>query len=177
MKALFAALHSLAIVQVVVPETDEQVRAETHAFPTEEGQEQAVGKHEHDHAEQEQVDVGKEAGKAAVAVHVTDRVESDERTDARDKQEHHAGKTVEQESDIDLEHRDINPVAERLTDTFFRHTESEQHNTQERKHREKHREGAHETFGRTLLATRRNKGNRCKQDCSQEREKRYKPKR
>ena len=51
-------VRRLAVIDILVPETDEEVRAEAYAFPTEEREEQVIGKHEHDHAEQEQVDVG-----------------------------------------------------------------------------------------------------------------------
>ena len=67
-------VSGLAVLDILVPETNEEVGAEAHAFPTEEREEQVVREHEHDHAEQEEVDVGEVTGKAAVAVHVTNRV-------------------------------------------------------------------------------------------------------
>ena len=170
-------VRGLAVIDILVPETDEEVRAEAHAFPTEEREEQVVREHEHDHAEQEEVDVGEVTGKAAVAVHVTDRVESDEGADARHEQEHDAGKTIEQESDIHAEHRDVDPVAERFTDATFRHVERKEGNTSKGERREEDCESSNETFSRTLLAVRRNDGDSTEDNASQQREERYQTKR
>ena len=165
----------LAVLDILVPEADEQVGAEPHAFPAEEREKQAIGKHEHNHAEQEQVDVGEEAGKAAVAVHVTDGVQRDERADTRHEQEHDAGESVEQESDIHLEERNINPVAERLADAGDRHIRSEGSDTHERHRREQHGNRTHDTFGGALLVRRRSDGDAPEDDGSEQREKRNEP--
>lgn len=168
---------SLAVVVVVVPETDEEVGAEAHAFPTEEREEQAVGEHEHDHAEQEQVDVGEEAGKTAIPVHVTDGVQRDEGANAGNEQKHDAGKAIEQESDIHLEERNIDPVTERGADTFSRHAPSEENHACECEHREKHGEEPDNPFGGALLRAGRNHGNGTEEDSPDKREERNKPKR
>jgi hypothetical protein len=52
------------------PETDQQVRGEAHAFPAEEHLHEVVGRHQHQHREGEQRQVGKEARLVRVLVHV-----------------------------------------------------------------------------------------------------------
>jgi hypothetical protein len=62
-----------------VPEADQQVRRQADALPAEEHLQQVVGRHQHQHGEGEQRQVGEEARPAVVLVHVADGVEMDER--------------------------------------------------------------------------------------------------
>ena len=61
-------------LRVVVPERDQQVRAQAHALPTDEHQQQIVGQHQDEHREREQVEVGEVARVVLVVGHVADGV-------------------------------------------------------------------------------------------------------
>ena len=85
------------------PERDQQVGARAHALPAEEGEDEVVAQHQHQHREDEEVQVGEEPREAAVAVHVPDRVQVDQRADAGDEQDHRHRQRIEQEPDVDRE--------------------------------------------------------------------------
>jgi hypothetical protein len=60
-------------------------------------------KHEHQHREHEQVQVGEEAPFLAVAVHVPDRVGVDQEPDAGDDEQHDHGERVDEDRHVRLE--------------------------------------------------------------------------
>ncbi len=98
-------LHpAVGIPAVAVPEADQQIRAEPHAFPAEEEHQQVVAEDEQQHRAQEQVQVREEALEAAVVavvvVHVADRVDVDQRADARDDQAHDRRERIERETHL-----------------------------------------------------------------------------
>ena len=165
-------VSSLAVLQILVPETDEEVRAKAHTFPTEERENQGVRKNEHDHAEHEQVDVSKELGKAAILVHVTRRVHRDERRNARDEEKHCTGKPIKEESEVRLEQRSVDPVAESFVNAFCRHIPADECCRNKGKEREDHGDRAHKTFIRTLFTFRRSESDKRKHHHANEREKR-----
>ena len=65
--AFFAAA---AAAGLRVPEADQQVAADAHAFPEDVGQQVVVREHQPGHREDEQADHGEEPGIARVARHV-----------------------------------------------------------------------------------------------------------
>ena len=85
------------------PETDQQVRAQPDAFPTDEQKRQVVGEHEDEHRAGEQVEVGEVAREAGLVRHVADRVDVDQKADAGDDQQHHGGESVDAKGHIDLQ--------------------------------------------------------------------------
>ena len=87
------------------PERDEQVRAEAHALPAQEGEQEARAEHEHEHRRREQVEVREEPAEARVAVHVPDRVQVDQRADAGDEQDHRRRERIDEEAEVDAERR------------------------------------------------------------------------
>ena len=76
-KALIAAALALASV----PETDQQVGGEAHAFPAEEHLHQVVRRHQHQHGEGEQRQIGKEARLVADPLPCSPAIEVHERRD------------------------------------------------------------------------------------------------
>ena len=66
---------------VVVPEPDQQVGRQTHAFPADVEQQVGVGQHQQQHRGHEQVEVGEEPALVRVVLHVADRVDVDQRPD------------------------------------------------------------------------------------------------
>ena len=71
-----------------VPKRNEEVRTCSHAFPTEEGNEQVLAKYQHQHGEYEKVQINKELRKLRIAVHVTHGVQMNERADTCNEQCH-----------------------------------------------------------------------------------------
>ena len=80
MKALRAAA---AVCRILVPEPDQEIAAETHAFPSEIEEQQVVGQHEGQHGADEEVHVGKEAAVAFVVLHEFGGIEMDEESRQR----------------------------------------------------------------------------------------------
>ena len=95
------------------PERDQQVRAEADALPAEERDEEARAEHQDQHRGAEQVHVREEARKALVAVHVADREDMDERSDAGDEEDERHRERVDEEAHVDLEPARRQPFEER----------------------------------------------------------------
>jgi hypothetical protein len=94
-------------VVLEVPEPDQEIGAEAHTLPADEHHEQVVAEDEHQHREQEEVQVGEEALEppviAVIVVHVADGVDVNQRADARDHQDHDRRQRVEQECELGVE--------------------------------------------------------------------------
>ncbi len=78
----------------LVPEADEEIGAQPHAFPAHEHEEYVVRRHEGEHHEDEEVEIREVAGKALVIVHVSGGIDVDEEADARDHEAHDDRKGV-----------------------------------------------------------------------------------
>ncbi len=79
----------------VVPEPDQQERAQPYPFPSEERHKKVVGKNQVQHHEDEQVQIGEEAEESAIPVHVADRIDMDQRADAGNDQKEDDRKLIE----------------------------------------------------------------------------------
>ena len=88
---------------LLVPEADEEVAGEADALPAEEHLDEVVGRHQHQHGEGEQRQVGEEAGPVRILVHVADRVEVHEEGHGVDDDEHHRRQRVDAEGPVDDE--------------------------------------------------------------------------
>ena len=91
------------------PEADQAVGAEAHTFPAEEVEQEIVRQDEHEHGEEEQVEVEEEPVEARVAVHVADRVQVDHGGDAGDEQRHGDRQRVDQQGRVDVQAGDREP--------------------------------------------------------------------
>ncbi len=60
----------------------------------------AVGKHQREHGEHEEIHVAEEAVVAAIVRHIADGVDVNQEADAGDDEDHDAGKRIEKESPI-----------------------------------------------------------------------------
>ena len=89
-----------AFWRIGVPEADEQVAAEAHALPPDEGEDERVAEDEGEHRRDEEVQVREEPGEARVVLvrHVRGRVDVDERADAGDDHDHRRGEPVHDEA-------------------------------------------------------------------------------
>ena len=100
------------------PEADQQVRAETDAFPADEHHREVGAEHQHQHERGEQIQVREVARVLAVAllVHVAGRVDVDQRADAGDDQDHQRRQVIEPERKRDLQIAGRDPVEGGLLD-------------------------------------------------------------
>ena len=92
-----------------VPERDQEVRASTHAFPTEEGDEQVFAHDQHQHREHEQVEIQEELGELRIAVHVANGVQVNERSNSGHKQCHRDAERIGQEGQVNMQRTDRDP--------------------------------------------------------------------
>ena len=82
---------------LLIPEADEQIGTQPHAFPTHEHQQEVVGAHQQEHVEDEEVEIGEVAGEPRVVVHVTHGVDVDQGAHSGDHQEHDERQGIDQE--------------------------------------------------------------------------------
>jgi hypothetical protein len=98
---------------LLVPVTDQQVRAQAHAFPAHEHHQEIAAQDEHEHEEAEQIEVAEESRETAARLlgHVRRRIHMDQGADPGDDENHHPGKRIEAESPLDVQ--PANPVCRR----------------------------------------------------------------
>ena len=93
-----------------VPETDEEVRSEAHAFPAEEHLQEVVGRHQHQHGEGEEREIGKEPRAVRVVGHVADGIDVDEARDRGDDDQHDGGERIDAQHPVEVEHARLHPA-------------------------------------------------------------------
>ncbi len=97
----------------VVPVADQQVAHEPDALPAEEQLQEVVGRHQHQHHEGEQVEIGEEPiARVGVVRHVADAVDVDEGGDERHHSDHHGRKRVVAKRPAHVKQPAFDPVAE-----------------------------------------------------------------
>ena len=94
----------------LVPEADEQIGGEANALPAEEELDEVVGRHQRQHGEGEERQVGEEPRPVRVVRHVADRVDVDERRHRRDHDQHHHGQRIDAERPVDRQRARTEPV-------------------------------------------------------------------
>ena len=98
-------------------EADQQIGGNTHPLPAEEHLHEVVGRHEHQHREGEERQIGEEARLVVLAMppvvvmrHVAEGIEMHERRDGRDDDEHDRRQPVEPDRPFGAEAADIEPA-------------------------------------------------------------------
>ena len=100
--------------RAVVPVADQQVGAETNAFPAEEQLQQIVRRHQHQHGEGEQRQIGEEpVARERIMRHVADRIDMDQHGDEGHHRDHHRGQRVVAQRPGHVEFAGFDPGAER----------------------------------------------------------------
>jgi hypothetical protein len=74
---------------------DQQIRGKTDALPAEEHLDEVVRRHQHQHREGEERQIGEEARPMRIVVHVADRIDVNERRDRVHDDEHHRRQRVD----------------------------------------------------------------------------------
>ncbi len=91
------------------PEADQQIGAQSDAFPADEHQQVVVREHQREHEEDEQVQVCEVPIEPLLMLHVSSGINMDQEANAGDDQNHQAGQVVEHESELRLEPSGLNP--------------------------------------------------------------------
>ena len=91
--------RGITVVRIVVPEPDQQVAAQSDAFPAQIQQEQIIAEHEQQHGEDEQVHVAEKAAEVRVVGHVAGGIDVDQEANPGNDQNHHQREAVEIEID------------------------------------------------------------------------------
>ena len=102
---------------LVIVVADQEIGAETDAFPADEEHRVVVAHHQQQHRDHEEVHVREEARESLFTVHVADRIDVDEEAYSRHHEEHDAGERIHEEGHVDREIPAENP---RVGDDFAR---------------------------------------------------------
>ena len=98
---------------LLVPEADQKIGGETDAFPAEEHLHQIVGRHQHQHGEGEQRQIGEEARPVRIVVHVADRIDMNQRRHGVDDDQHHYRERIDAKRPGDIKPPGLNPAQHR----------------------------------------------------------------
>ena len=105
---LFAGL---GIGPVAEPETNQEVRRQSHTFPAHKEHRIAATQHEEQHEGHKEIEIRKVPGVAGILAHVAHRKQMDERTNTGDDQHHQDGQLIELQAPIDHQISDGHPLA------------------------------------------------------------------
>ena len=104
----------------LVPKSNQQERAKSHAFPAHKEHQIRIAAHEDHHHEDKQIEKNKEAAEplevrleAHILMHVSDGIDMNQRANTGDNQHHRRRKRIDAERPIKLQSPDMNPFANR----------------------------------------------------------------
>ncbi len=130
----------------VIPEADQEVGAQADAFPAEEHLNEIVRRHQHQHEESEEVQVGHEPRDRRVVAHIADRIDVDAGRDQRHHRDHHGRQRVEAQRPGDLERARGHPGEDVDGAAGAAERDIEEHHDAEHG-RERHRPAGHQLGG------------------------------
>ena len=113
-------LAGVGVYLVAEPESDQKVGTEADSFPADEENGVVRSKHEHQHEEHEQIQVGEVSRIPWIVAHVADAEDMDQSTDSSDDQNHHHRQLIELDRGIDLQVADRHPAEIPLNERRFR---------------------------------------------------------
>src|SRR5687768_4898268 len=80
---------------ILIPESDQRVRAQPDALPTRTHNRHAVAEHQGEHGSREKIQYGKEPPEGVVVMHIADGIDMDQTADAGDDKNHHRRKRID----------------------------------------------------------------------------------
>ena len=92
-----------------IPESNQQIAAESNAFPPHEHDREARAEHEQQHEEHEQIEIGEIARVPRIFLHVTNAEDVNQGPDTGDDEQHHGRQLVHLKAGIHLQATDVNP--------------------------------------------------------------------
>src|SRR2546428_1303353 len=92
--------------RLVVPKSDQQIRAEAHDLPENQELQEVVCGYSAEHRRREQTHLGVVARLALLLVHVSERIDKNQETEERHEDKHEGAQVVDQNRDPDLVPRD-----------------------------------------------------------------------
>ena len=125
----------------VEPESDQQIGAQPDALPAEEQLDEIVGRHQHQHAEGEEIEIAEEARDRLVVVHVADGVDVDHRRDDVDHHQHDGGQLVDAQRPVGLEAAGLDPAEQRGGADMAVDRDVEEHHDRQHRRRRHQRAG------------------------------------
>ncbi len=108
----------------MIPEADQQIAREAHALPAEEELHEVVGRHQHQHREGEQRQVGEEARPVRVLFHVADGIEVHEGRHRRDHHQHHGDQRIDADGPVDLQVARVHPGEQHFARVLVREADA-----------------------------------------------------
>ena len=91
------------------PESNQQIAAQAHAFPSHEEHQVVRRQHQHQHEKHEQVEIGEKSAIAGVVLHVADGIEMDEPADAGHHEQHDQRELIDLQSEIRAQAPSLDP--------------------------------------------------------------------
>ena len=107
-------LARVGVGLVAEPESDEQVGAEPHPFPSHEGHDVVRAEDQQQHEEDEEVEVREIARVPRIVLHVANAEDVNQRTDAGDDEDHHHREAVELQRRVNLQRTHRHPDEQRV---------------------------------------------------------------
>ncbi len=104
--------------RLLEPETDQEIRGQTHAFPAEEHLDQIVRRDQHEHGEGEERQIGEEARTMRIVVHISNGIDMHESRYRVHHNEHDAGERIDAQSPVEGKRARGYPVQDRDADGF-----------------------------------------------------------
>ncbi len=104
--AFFAAVRGFVFFDVI---TNQKIRTQPHAFPTDKHQQKIICQNERQHRKHKQVQISEKAVKPFIAVHITRRKNVNQQTDKRNKASVNSRKSVHSQTEIGTEISNLNP--------------------------------------------------------------------
>ena len=130
--------------RLLEPEANEQIGGDADALPAEEHLHQIVRRHERQHGEGEEGQVGEEARPVRIVAHVADRVDMHQGRDGVDDDQHDGGQRVDADRPVDRQRARMNERQHRHLDDARAAKADLQEHAPGQKHRRDHQARRHE---------------------------------
>ena len=98
---------------LLVPEADQQVGRNADAFPAEEHLQEIVRRHQHQHGEGEERQIGKEPRTVRIVMHVADRIDMNQARNGVDHHQHDCRQRINAQCPVNAERTRIHPPHDR----------------------------------------------------------------
>jgi hypothetical protein len=102
-------IGSSAVFEILVPEANQEVGAQSDAFPSEEQHYKVIAQHQVQHHKDEQVQIGEKAPKTVITMHIAYGVEVDKTTNTRNNEGHEQRQLIDAVSKVNGQVSSLHP--------------------------------------------------------------------